>query len=374
VKRIIELELQDNSPKIETELDFKGEIIRADEEALAKEYQNGYNTGHTEGYGEGHSVGYAKGDSAGYNRGFSDGKNSITVEQSNYEENDPESPAYIQNRPFYTSTGEITLEKSEDDLVIFNEYEEGYEKIYKVAAYTIDDETLATAKINTRVSVNGSVVEEVEANATDSDPYYADWGCDLGGVVIVRDYVACNEDFGLTLNSNGIYFGEFGSKLDDGTFEVTEYTKLVYFGEYIKLLDNKYLDLTKNADYQIALQLAKGANQAMTFDNYQEMAEYFRNLSPNLLNIGQNIMIVNLNVPDLWVSGTTDESGYYYSKYTDDRRFVDDLGSEGSIHVGYYYLSALETQKVNLSEYDQKMLELEQELRELRNLVQGLTS
>lgn len=375
MKRIIELELQDNSPKIETELDFKGEIIRADEEALAEEYQNGYNTGHTEGYGDGHSAGYAEGDSAGYDRGFSDGKNSITVEQSNYEENDPESPAYIQNRPFYTSTGEITLENTEDDLAILYEYEEGYAKVYKVASYNIDDETLATAKIITCVSLDGSVVEEVETNVSDMDGYYYDWGCDLDGVLIVRDYVACNEDCGLTLTSNGIYFPEFGSKLDDGTFEVTKITKLVYFGEYIKPLDNKYLDLTKNADYQMALGIAKGANQAMVFDDYQEMAEYFRDIpSTRLFNIGQNIMIKLINVPDLWVSGTADESGDYYSKYTDTEQFVNDLAREGSIHVGYHYLSALETQKVNLSEYDQKMLELEQEVRELRNLVQGLTS
>lgn len=97
MKRIIEFELQDNSPKIETELDFKGEIIRADEEALNKEYgrghtagynsgkldgyadgwgvgyENGYDSGHFIGNEEGYAQGYSQGDSAGYSRGFSDG-------------------------------------------------------------------------------------------------------------------------------------------------------------------------------------------------------------------------------------------------------------------------------------------------------------
>lgn len=97
MKRIIEFELQDNSPKIETELDFKGEIIRADEEALQNEYDKGknegYNSGKLDGYAdgwgigyndgydsghligneEGYTKGYSQGDSAGYSRGYSEG-------------------------------------------------------------------------------------------------------------------------------------------------------------------------------------------------------------------------------------------------------------------------------------------------------------
>lgn len=60
MKRIIEFELQD-SPKIAAEIDFKGEVIRADDEALKKEYDSGYNDG------------YALGDHEGFERGYGEG-------------------------------------------------------------------------------------------------------------------------------------------------------------------------------------------------------------------------------------------------------------------------------------------------------------
>lgn len=58
---IIEIDIiQDTSP-IDAELDFKGEIIRADADVLDKVYNEGYDDG------------YATGDSAGYERGYGEG-------------------------------------------------------------------------------------------------------------------------------------------------------------------------------------------------------------------------------------------------------------------------------------------------------------
>lgn len=65
MKRIIEFELQD-TPQIAAEIDFRGEVIRADDEALKKEYDSGYN----DGYALGDHEGYEK----GYGEGMSDGK------------------------------------------------------------------------------------------------------------------------------------------------------------------------------------------------------------------------------------------------------------------------------------------------------------
>lgn len=96
--------------------------------------------------------------------------------------------------------------------------------------------------------------------------------------------------------------------------------------------------------------IAKGANQAVSFENYSAMIAALNTLGNSVYNVGQNIMIVTLEVPDLWVSGTIETSVAY--SYTSDDDFVSDLKANGSVQVGHYILSALETQKVDLTEYE----------------------
>lgn len=98
--------------------------------------------------------------------------------------------------------------------------------------------------------------------------------------------------------------------------------------------------------------IAKGANQAITYGNYQTMITAFNALSADAYNLGQNIMIITLNVPDLWVSEKAETSVAY--NYVDDESFTNALKTNGYVQVGYYKLSALETQKVDLTEYMKK--------------------
>ena len=95
--------------------------------------------------------------------------------------------------------------------------------------------------------------------------------------------------------------------------------------------------------------IAKGANQALSYSNYQSMINVFNNLANNVYNVGQNVMIVTLQVPDLWISGIESTSQTY--TYTSDSDFVNALVTNGYVQVGYYKLSALETQKVDLTNY-----------------------
>ena len=97
--------------------------------------------------------------------------------------------------------------------------------------------------------------------------------------------------------------------------------------------------------------IAKGANQAVSFDNYKKMIDSLNKAPKDKYNVGQNIMIVTLEVPDLWISGisTSDFSNPY--TYVDDADFVNNLKIDGKILVGYHYLSMLETQKVDLNDY-----------------------
>lgn len=95
--------------------------------------------------------------------------------------------------------------------------------------------------------------------------------------------------------------------------------------------------------------IAKGANQALSYSNYQAMITAFNSLDDDVYNVGQNVMIVTLEVPDLWISGIESTSSTYI--YTTDSAIVSDLQITGYIQVGYYKLSMLETQKVDLTNY-----------------------
>lgn len=95
--------------------------------------------------------------------------------------------------------------------------------------------------------------------------------------------------------------------------------------------------------------IAKGANQALSFVNYSTMIAEFNSLDDDVYNVGQNLYIVTVEVPDLWVSSVESTSSTY--TYVDDATVINDLETNGYIQVGYYKLSMLETQKVDLTNY-----------------------
>lgn len=95
--------------------------------------------------------------------------------------------------------------------------------------------------------------------------------------------------------------------------------------------------------------IAKGANQALSFANYSAMITEFNSLTGDEYSVGQNIMVVTLEVPDLWISGIESTSSTY--TYTTDEAFITAMATNGYVQVGYYKLSALETQKVDLTDY-----------------------
>ena len=95
--------------------------------------------------------------------------------------------------------------------------------------------------------------------------------------------------------------------------------------------------------------IARGANQSLSFSNYQAMITAFNSLANNVYSTGQNVMIITLNVPDLWISSIESTSQTY--TYTTDEAFTTALETNGYVQVGYYRLSALETQKVDLTNY-----------------------
>ena len=96
--------------------------------------------------------------------------------------------------------------------------------------------------------------------------------------------------------------------------------------------------------------IAKGSQQSMSFANYSSMISVVNAASNTDYVAGrQNFYIITVDVPDLWVSSVESSSVVY--TYTTDAAFTTALKTDGYVQVGYYKLSALETGKVDLSDY-----------------------
>ena len=95
--------------------------------------------------------------------------------------------------------------------------------------------------------------------------------------------------------------------------------------------------------------VAKGANQAVGYNNYSAMITAINAMDDEEFSMGQNIYVITVEVPDLWVSSVESTSSTY--TYVDDATVINDLETNGYIQVGYYKLSMLETQKVDLTNY-----------------------
>lgn len=90
-----------------------------------------------------------------------------------------------------------------------------------------------------------------------------------------------------------------------------------------------------NQTSQEAKNIALGKAKAVVFDTVDEMTSYLKNATKDEFKIGDNLYIRELNVPDYWISTILDNSSGTY---------------------GYYEIAQLETQKVDLSNYQTKNL------------------
>lgn len=115
-----------------------------------------------------------------------------------------------------------------------------------------------------------------------------------------------------------------------------------------------------------AKSLAAGAQEALSYADYETMITALETMSAGDLNIGQQILIVKSDVPDVWISANTggDNSATY--SYTDDDAVITALKSTDGLVGSWYTLRPLETGKVDLSDYYNKA--------EVSTLVSALTA
>lgn len=98
-----------------------------------------------------------------------------------------------------------------------------------------------------------------------------------------------------------------------------------------------------------ALTLAKGAMVARSYDTYEAMIEALEAMSAGTLDVGQQILIVTMGVPDVWVSANSGSNDAY--TYSTDEALITELTGENGLVGSWYTLRPLETQKVDLSDY-----------------------
>lgn len=135
--------------------------------------------------------------------------------------------------------------------------------------------------------------------------------------------------------------------------------KIAKTGDYNDLLNK--LNVVDNLD-SVSTTDALSANQgnvlksmvqalpsAKSFADIEAMITTINSYSSSEMNVGTSLYLQELNVPDFWVYSKETTSVPY--TYTDDSAFISAVETAGSVQVGYYKLSLLETAKVDLTDY-----------------------
>jgi hypothetical protein len=95
-----------------------------------------------------------------------------------------------------------------------------------------------------------------------------------------------------------------------------------------------------------------GKSATKTYENYNAFVTAVMGMDATALKVGDNILIKQLNVPDMWVYKVSETKVTY--TYTDDVNIILELAKDAGLVVGHYTFAKLETQKVDLSEYQTK--------------------
>lgn len=279
------------------------------------------------------------------------------IVNADYNVNDDSSKAYILNRPFYDSITKpyVEIEKGEYDYAA-NVDPDG--EILKFADERLSREELFAEGEEYKFVGEVSYPEKKTETITLKPEFITQE--DESGIVVelntdiatyrlyfVYDYTkfSLNTYYGkIEVYQNGIYY--YYERNYRGCTVTRIFREQV--GE-LKKLDNQFLDLEHNADFKAVESLAKHANQAISTDDYETLVHLVKGWGINEYKVGQSIYVVALEVPDLWVSAVVDS--YVDYKYIDDADIVSRLKGFGEVQIGHYFLSPLETQKVDLEGY-----------------------
>ena len=101
-----------------------------------------------------------------------------------------------------------------------------------------------------------------------------------------------------------------------------------------------------------AYALAEGKSKGVSYESIQAFVTAFNSLAKTTHNIGDAVYIQTANVPDFWVYSVENSSSSY--TYTNDAAFINAIKTNGYVQVGYFKIAALESDKVDLTDYQTK--------------------
>ncbi|MEG1998291.1 MAG: hypothetical protein RR051_07585, partial [Clostridiales bacterium] len=99
--------------------------------------------------------------------------------------------------------------------------------------------------------------------------------------------------------------------------------------------------------------IAKDAKSTITFDDYNSLITAFNTMPKDKYYVGKGMNIVKIGVPDLWIAYVAASSLPY--TYTTDDAFETTMRTSGTVQVGFYKIAMMETGKVDLSDYYNKV-------------------
>lgn len=100
----------------------------------------------------------------------------------------------------------------------------------------------------------------------------------------------------------------------------------------------------------VLFKMIKAIPSASSYSSIQALVTALNGATADEMNVGSSLFVQTLNVPDFWVYSRENTSVVY--TYTTDEDFINSIKvNGGSVQVGYYKVSLLETEKVDLTNY-----------------------
>lgn len=122
----------------------------------------------------------------------------------------------------------------------------------------------------------------------------------------------------------------------------------------ISVIDNLESTSTNSAlsanQGNVLFNLIENIETAKVYDKISDMVVALNDETKSSdYRLGMNLFVKQMNVPDFWISSIADTYSHY--EYVDDNTLINAISQYGAIQIGYCYISLLETQKVDLSNY-----------------------
>lgn len=141
----------------------------------------------------------------------------------------------------------------------------------------------------------------------------------------------------------------FSESLD--LLEITDPGHADLFNKLYKKIFDNTLVLKKKVE---------ASQNAEVFNTLSAAIEILNAAPIGTFKTGDDLLIVQSDVPDLWVTEISDQSTSY--NYSNDDTTINDLMTNGTIQCGYYKVARLEIGKIDLSGIQNDISELQNQL------------